>query len=68
MTTQADKQTRLEALRKLRDTGAASMSHDGVQTSFRSVDEINQTILQLERDLGVKPKRRRFASVYMGHR
>ena len=63
-----DIQTRLARLRTMRDSGVTSMSHDGVQTSFRSLADLNQLIQQLERQLGIRKPRSRARGVFMGRR
>ena len=62
MPTQAELQTRLDALRKTRDSGALIVRHNDTWTTFRDIDEINQIIGQLESEisgLGSKSRRRR---------
>ena len=63
-----DIQAQLTRLRTMRNSGVTSMSHDGVQTSFRSLAELNQLIQTLERQLGIRKPRCRARGVFMGHR
>jgi len=62
------KRAELARLLKLRNSGVAATSVDGVQTSFRSMADLNAAIASLERDLGTRRKRQRILNVYMGHR
>lgn len=68
MATTAEKNTRLERLKKMRDSGVSSTSHDGVTTSFRSMSDLTEAITRLERELGRRPRDRSFMQVFMGHR
>lgn len=68
MASNSEKQARLELLRKMRDSGVSSTSVDGVSTTFRSMAELQEAIKILEQDLGIRKKRSRFKSVFMGHR
>jgi hypothetical protein len=68
MATRSEQLARLELLEKMRDSGVSSTSVDGVQTSFRSLNELNQSILILKRTLGQVRRKPRNMSVYMGHR
>lgn len=51
MTDSATITTRLEALKKARDTGVLTVKHGETQTTFRSLAEIERIIAQLEGDL-----------------
>ena len=51
MTTQAAKQARLDALKKARDSGALIVRHGDTSITYRSIDAINQTIRDLEREI-----------------
>ncbi len=68
MATRSEQLARLELLEKMRDSGVASTSVDGVQTTFRNLADLNETILTLKRQLGLTRRRPRNMSVYMGHR
>jgi hypothetical protein len=68
MASNSEKQARLELLRKMRDSGVSSTSVDGVQTTFRSMADLQEAIKILEQELGIRKKRSRFKSVFMGHR
>lgn len=53
--------TRLEALKKARDTGVLTVKHGETLTTFRSLAEIERIIKQLESDLaaaGGSPRKR----------
>ncbi|RWC29832.1 MAG: hypothetical protein EOS70_23375 [Mesorhizobium sp.] len=53
--------TRLEALKKARDTGVLTVKHGETLTTFRSLAEIEKIITSLEEDLAAAngtPKRR----------
>lgn len=58
----------LTRLRKMRDAGIVSTTVDGVTTTFRTFSELKVAILDLERELGYRPKKVRTRSVFMGHR
>jgi hypothetical protein len=68
MATRTELLARLERLEKMRDSGVSSTSVDGVQTTFRSMADLNQAILILKRQLGLIRKRPAYMSVFMGHR
>ena len=57
--------TRLEALKKARDTGVLTIEHGGTRTTFRSLAEIEKIIAQAEKDLaaanGTSKRRLRYA-------
>jgi len=62
MATVAELQARLDALRKARDSGALTVRHNETLTTYRTLNEINQIIAQLESEisgLGAKSRRRR---------
>ncbi len=61
-------QTTLTALKAARDSGAASVTVDGVTTTFRSQKELKELIASIERQLGRRRPRVRTRGVYMGHR
>ena len=46
--TQEQLEARLEALKAARDTGALTVSHDGVSTTYRSLSEIERIIASLQ--------------------
>ena len=52
----------------MRDSGILSTSVDGVSTSFRSAEDLQQAIMRLERELGYRKPRVRSRSVFLGHR
>jgi hypothetical protein len=52
----------------MRDSGVSSTSVDGVQTTFRSMGDLQEAILVLKRQLGLIRKRPAFMSAFMGHR
>ena len=56
-----DKQARLSALIKIRDSGVASVRHDMQRTDFRSMSEVLQAISALETEIaalsGATPSR-----------
>lgn len=61
MTDSATITTRLEALKKARDTGVLTVKHGETLTTFRSLAEIQKIISQLEGDLAAAngtPRRR----------
>ncbi|TIW08084.1 MAG: hypothetical protein E5V66_28345 [Mesorhizobium sp.] len=64
MTDSATITTRLEALKKARDTGVLTVKHGEALTTFRSLSEIEKIISQLESDLaaanGTPRKRLRY--------
>ena len=62
------KQQTLTRLKQMRDSGILSTSVDGVVTSFQSPEQLQKSIMRLERELGLRSARRRFISPYMGHR
>lgn len=68
MATTAEKRARLELLEKMRDSGVTSTTVDGVTTQFRASSELREAIIGLKRELGMLPRRKRFGSVFMGHR
>lgn len=51
MTDSATIETRLEALKKARDTGVLTVKHGETLTTFRSLSEIEKIIAKLEGDL-----------------
>ena len=68
MAATAEQLTTLARLRKMRDAGVTSTTVDGVATTFRSLRELKQAIVDLEREAGLRNPRVRARSVYMGHR
>lgn len=60
--------TKLAQLKAIRDSGALSTSVDGVSTTFRSTAELQQAIIRLETELGIRAVKVRSRSVFMGHR
>jgi hypothetical protein len=48
MATLAQNQARLESLKAARDTGALRVRHGDTDTTFRSLDELERIIAQLE--------------------
>jgi hypothetical protein len=51
MATTIQLQARLEAIKKARDSGALMVRHENTQTQFRSLDEMNRIITQLEGEI-----------------
>lgn len=51
MTTLADAQARLEALKKARDSGALQVRHGDTFTQFRDLSEIEKIIARLETEI-----------------
>jgi hypothetical protein len=51
MTDLTDKQSRLAAVKKSRDTGVLTVRHGDQQTTFRSMAEIESIIAALEREI-----------------
>jgi hypothetical protein len=68
MSTSAEQTATLARLKKMRDAGIVSTTVDGVTTTFRSLTELKIAIVDLERELGYRPKKVRARSVFMGHR
>lgn len=64
----SDQAATLARLKQMRDSGITSTTVDGVATSFRSLSELRQTIIAIERDMGYRPRKVRARSVFMGHR
>lgn len=65
MTTTAELQTRLDALKKARDTGVLTAKQGDNLTTFRSLSEIERTIAALEAEIasasGTPRRRVRYA-------
>lgn len=65
MTTTAELQTRLDALKKARDTGVLTAKQGDNLTTFRSLSEIERTIAALENEIasadGTARRRVRYA-------
>jgi len=55
-------QTRLEALRAARDTGALTVKHGEEMITYRSLDEINRIIASLEAQIDALGTTRRAVS------
>lgn len=48
----ADKQARLTKLKKARDSGVLSVTHQGVSTQFRTLKELERIIAAIESEIG----------------
>lgn len=48
----SDLQARLTKLRKARDSGVLSVTHQGVSTTFRTLSEMERIIAAIEREIG----------------
>lgn len=56
-------QARIDALQAARDAGVSSVRHGDTQTTWRSVDELNQIIAALQNQLADATGSRRRAKV-----
>ena len=53
MSEQTDKQARLDALRKARDSGVLIVRHGDTMTEFRSLSAISQIIRDIESEISI---------------